>query len=48
LGGPSQLAQVEDVLVEEFCRQFGFHAVPAAPILPELPALAAVQAVADE
>ncbi|MCX7515193.1 lipoyl(octanoyl) transferase LipB [Frateuria sp. STR12] len=42
LGGPSQLAQVEDVLVDEFCRQFGFHAVPVAPILPELPARAAV------
>jgi lipoyl(octanoyl) transferase len=42
LGGPSQLAQVEDVLVEQFCRQFGFHAVPAAPVLPELPARAAV------
>lgn len=42
LGGPSQLAAVEDVLVEEFCRQFGFAAEPAAPILPELPARAAV------
>ncbi|HEV2620601.1 MAG TPA: lipoyl(octanoyl) transferase LipB [Frateuria sp.] len=48
LGGPSQLAQVEDVLVDQFCRQFGFHAVPAAPVLPELPARAAVQVVADE
>ena len=42
LGGPSQLAQVEDVLVDQFCRQFGFRAVPAAPVLPELPARAAV------
>ena len=42
LGGPSQLAAVEDVLVEEFCRQFGFVAEPAAPVLPELPARAAV------
>jgi lipoyl(octanoyl) transferase len=42
LGGPSQLATVEDVLVEEFCRQFGFAAEPAAPVLPELPARAAV------
>jgi lipoyl(octanoyl) transferase len=42
LGGPSQLAAVEDVLVEAFCRQFGFVAEPAAPILPELPARVAV------
>jgi lipoyl(octanoyl) transferase len=42
LGGPSRLADVEDALVEEFCRQFGFEAVPAAPVLPELPARAAV------
>jgi lipoyl(octanoyl) transferase len=42
LGGPSRLADVEDALVEEFCRQFGFDAVPAAPVLPELPARAAV------
>lgn len=42
LGGPSRLATVEDVLVEEFCRQFGFRAEPAAPVIPELPARAAV------
>jgi len=42
LGGPSRLADVEDVLVQEFCKQFGFHAVDAAPILPELPARLAV------
>ncbi|BFI97031.1 MAG: lipoyl(octanoyl) transferase LipB [Rhodanobacter sp.] len=37
LGGPSRLADVEDALVEEFCRQFGFRAEPAAPVIPELP-----------
>jgi lipoyl(octanoyl) transferase len=42
LGGPSRLADVEDVLVQEFCKQFGFHAVPADPTLPELPARLAV------
>ncbi|WP_049621572.1 lipoyl(octanoyl) transferase LipB [Frateuria defendens] len=42
LGGPSRLADVEDALVAEFCRQFGFDAEPAAPVLPELPARAAV------
>ena len=42
LGGPSQLATVEDALVEAFCRQFDFAAEPAAPVLPELPARAAV------
>lgn len=42
LGGPSRLADVEDVLIGEFCRQFGFDAEPAAPKLPELPARAAV------
>ncbi|BBD80884.1 octanoate-[acyl-carrier-protein]-protein-N-octanoyltransferase [Aerosticca soli] len=34
LGGPSRLADVEDLLVTEFCRQFGFAAVPAASELP--------------
>ena len=29
LGGPSRLADVEDVLVQEFCKQFGFHAEDA-------------------
>ena len=38
LGGPSRLADVEDALVEEFCRQFGFRAEPAASVIPELPA----------
>jgi lipoyl(octanoyl) transferase len=42
LGGPSRLSDVEDALVEEFCRQFGFDAEPAAPVLPELPARVAV------
>jgi lipoyl(octanoyl) transferase len=42
LGGPSRLSDVEDALVDEFCRQFGFVAEPAAPILPELPARVAV------
>ncbi len=42
LGGPSRLADVEDALVEEFCRQFGFTAESAAPVLPELPARVAV------
>ncbi len=42
LGGPSRLAEVEDVLVQEFCRQFGFRAEPAAPVIPELPVRAAV------
>jgi len=42
LGGPSRLAEVEDVLIDEFCRQFGFDAEPANPVLPELPARVAV------
>ena len=42
LGGPSRLADVEDVLIAAFCRQFDFAAEPAAPVLPELPARAAV------
>lgn len=42
LGGPSQLADVEEVLIGEFCRQFGFDPVPAAALIPELPARVAV------
>jgi len=42
LGGPSSLAEVENTLVEEFCRQFDFHPVQADPHLPELPARVAV------
>lgn len=37
LGGPSRLAGVEDVLVEQFCRQFGFQPRIAAPVIPVLP-----------
>jgi lipoyl(octanoyl) transferase len=42
LGGPSQQAPVEDVLIGAFCRQFDFQAVTAAPVIPELSARAAV------
>jgi len=42
LGGPSRLSDVEDVLIGEFCRQFGFEAVAAVPVIPELPARVAV------
>jgi lipoyl(octanoyl) transferase len=42
LGGSPRLADVEDVLIGEFCRQFGFDAEPAAPLIPELPARAVV------
>jgi lipoyl(octanoyl) transferase len=42
LAGSLRLADVEDVLIGEFCRQFGFDAEPAAPLIPELPARAAV------
>ena len=42
LGGPSRLSDVEDVLIGQFCRQFGFEAVAAAPVIPELPARVAV------
>ncbi|WP_250627439.1 lipoyl(octanoyl) transferase LipB [Pinirhizobacter soli] len=42
LGGPSSLAEVENTLVEEFCRQFDFRPVQADPHLPELPARVAV------
>lgn len=44
LGGPSRLAEVEDVLLAQMCRQFGFTARPAAPVLPALAAPAAVSA----
>jgi lipoyl(octanoyl) transferase len=37
-GGPSALADVEDVLVDAFCRQFGLCARAADPVIPELPA----------
>jgi lipoyl(octanoyl) transferase len=42
LAGPSQLADVEEVLIGAFCRQFGFDAVPADSLIPELSARAAV------
>lgn len=41
-GGPSRLTDVEDVLVEAFCRQFGFRATRAAPAVPGLLAHAVV------
>src|SRR5690606_27750234 len=37
LGGPSRLQAVADVLVQEFCRQFGLAATAAPPILPASP-----------
>ena len=37
-GGPAELAQVENVLVDAFCRRFGFNARVVAPVIPELPA----------
>ena len=40
LGGPSRLADVEDVLIGQLCRQFGLRAEAASPILP-VPATAA-------
>ena len=46
LGGPSRLAEVEEVLIGEFCRQFGFDARPAAPLIPELPPRTAVAGLA--
>ena len=42
LGGPSSLAEVEDVLIGAFCRHFGLSPQPAPPVLPELPARKAV------
>ena len=40
LGGPSRLADVEDVLIDQLCHQFGLRAEAASPILP-MPAAAA-------
>ena len=40
LGGPSRLADVEDVLIDQLCHQFGLRAEAASPILP-VPAVAA-------
>lgn len=36
LGGPSRLSDVEDALVEEFARQFGFEVESAEPVIPVL------------
>ena len=36
-GGPSVLAEVEDVLVDAFCRQFGLCARVVDAVIPELP-----------
>ncbi len=44
LGGPSALAEVEEVLVDAFCRRFGFHAQAAAAVIPELPVRGAGEA----
>lgn len=41
-GGPAELAEVENVLIERFCDQFKFRARPADPVLPELSPRAAV------
>ncbi|MEO7068314.1 MAG: lipoyl(octanoyl) transferase LipB [Rhodanobacter sp.] len=41
-GGSSDLVEVEDVLLEMFCQQFGFVAQPAPAVLPELRARVAV------
>lgn len=43
-GGPPVLAEVEDVLIDEFCVQFGFRAQVAASLMPELPARETVRA----
>jgi lipoyl(octanoyl) transferase len=44
LGGPSALAEVEEVLVDAFCRRFGFHARAVAAVIPELPVRGAGEA----
>jgi len=44
LGGPSALAPVEKVLVEEFCRQFDLAPRIAAPVVPAIEAGAAAGA----
>jgi lipoyl(octanoyl) transferase len=44
-GGPSALADVEDVLVDAFCRQFGLCARTAEPVIPQLPARVAGRTV---
>ncbi|MDA3914291.1 lipoyl(octanoyl) transferase LipB [Oleiagrimonas sp.] len=42
LGGPAGLDTVEDVLIGEICRQFGFQARHSDPCIPELPGRSAV------
>ena len=42
LGGPSRLADVEDVLIDQLCHQFGLRAEAASPILPMLAAAAPI------
>ena len=42
LGGPSRLSEVEDVLVDEICRQFGLTACKADPVVPAVQAAPAV------
>ncbi|KGI78828.1 lipoyl(octanoyl) transferase LipB [Oleiagrimonas soli] len=42
LGGPSGLEAVEDVLIDEICRQFGFRSHISEPHIPELPGQGAV------
>ncbi len=37
-GGPGSLSAVEDVLIDELCRQFGYTPQPAAAELPSIPA----------
>src|SRR5690348_8197246 len=50
LGGASQLAQVEDVLVTELCRQFGLEARAVEPVLPPIvePGLAILRDCEDQ
>lgn len=37
-GGPGSLSAVEDVLIDELCKQFGYMPQPAAAELPSIPA----------
>lgn len=41
LGGPSELSRVEDVLVQELCRQFDFEARVVAPVVPAIETISA-------
>ncbi len=42
LGGPSRLGEVEDVLIVQFCRQFGLEPRTTAPVIPPIATAAAV------